>query len=60
MRNEPGVCAVCGSEDIEYGHLVDTEPIYVYYPITCNACGAKSEERYEMTHIGTFAEGEDE
>ena len=58
MRNETGVCAACGSKNIEYGKLVDTAE-EVYYPITCNDCGAKSREVYDLIHIGTFEEGEE-
>lgn len=58
MRDETGVCAACGSGNIEYGKLVDTAN-EVYYPITCNDCGAKSREVYDLIHIGTYEEGEE-
>jgi ribosomal protein L40E len=59
MRHETGVCAKCGSSNIRYGKLKDTGDYYVYYPIVCRECGARSEERYDLVHIGTYAEGED-
>ena len=58
MRNETHVCATCGSHRVEYGPLVDTGE-EVYYPLTCQDCGAKSEERYDLIHVGTYAEGEE-
>lgn len=54
MTTEIGVCAVCGSDDIEYGPITDDGNDYVYYPITCNECGARSEERYDLEYIGTY------
>ena len=59
MKDETGVCGACGSSNIEYGKLVDTGDYYVFYPITCKDCGAKSEERYDLIHIGTYVEGEE-
>lgn len=45
-----GECPVCGSEELEYRHVQDTDG-GVCYPWACNTCGATGEEVYELTFI---------
>lgn len=49
---EQGRCPYCGSENIDWGFA---EPVdnMMSYPMTCNKCGKKSIEWYEMIYIET-------
>ena len=59
MKRERGVCAICGSHNVDWGPLHDTGDAYVYYKIICKDCGAKSEERYDLMFLGTYREDEE-
>lgn len=60
MKGETGICAACGSRNVDWGKLTDTGDAYVYYPVVCKDCGAHSEERYDLLFMGTYAKGEDD
>ena len=61
---EQGVCPVCGSLNIDYGHIeehndIDSEVATeagVYYPSTCLDCGCKFKEIYELEYAGSEIE----
>jgi len=49
-----GVCAYCKSDDIEYEKGLDNRvklilnENYFYFPMTCNKCGKKTREYYNI------------
>lgn len=49
LKNTPGLCAWCGSEDIEYKNL---NPIFdgdfIKFKFICNNCGKKSIEVFHL------------
>lgn len=45
--HEPGICPVCGSEDLDYGVLIPYGNS-ISYPWTCNHCHAKGNEVYDL------------
>ena len=58
MRSCLGECAVCNSDDVEYGVLVQ-ESGQVYYPIHCNKCGSDGKEWYELEYVETIVQKEE-
>jgi len=48
---QEGVCPNCKSEYIDYD-LCEFEPAAVCYPATCNDCGCRWEEWYELQFSG--------
>jgi len=52
VKEEIGVCPVCGSEDLHYEAL-ELDNDSVYYPFTCADCEARGEEWYELTYLYT-------
>lgn len=47
IPNEPGICRVCGSNDIDYGEMnVDGES--VGYDWTCQQCNSEGKEWYSL------------
>ena len=55
FTQEHGRCPYCGSEDIDWG---SAEPVdnMMSYPMTCNKCGKKSIEWYEMIYTSTIGD----
>lgn len=49
-----GTCPCCGSEDIEYGAFEVDMPTGIYYPCTCNECGATFDEWYNVSFEGQW------
>ena len=43
--NEPGRCPKCGNCSLSYETNVD-DSYGIYYPYTCDDCGATGKERY--------------
>jgi transcription elongation factor Elf1 len=50
-----GACPHCGSQDINYGRMVDTGDD-VYYPLVCAACGKHAHEVYGLEFVGMYTE----
>lgn len=48
-----GSCAYCGSEELTYGAIEFSDGNMIYYPFTCDECGAEGKEWYEMTYSCT-------
>lgn len=48
---EAGKCR-CGSEDLEYGSMKIQDEM-VFYPFTCNECGADGKEWYHLEYNET-------
>lgn len=48
-----GTCGKCGSEDLDYGAMKLTGDCMVYYPFTCNGCGAEGKEWYNLDYNST-------
>lgn len=53
MKQEQGICPVCGSENLSYG-VIDVTDVGVFYPATCEDCGANFEEHYDLTFAGHY------
>jgi predicted nucleic-acid-binding Zn-ribbon protein len=43
-------CPKCGSDNIDYGSIVDVTPsiLAVYYPVECLDCGYTGKEYYNL------------
>jgi len=50
---ELGVCPVCGSECLTY-ECMEADETGNIYPWTCDDCGAKGKETYEVTFTGHY------
>jgi hypothetical protein len=59
MFIQPGVCAKCGSENIDY-HLAEPDDSMLCYPYDCLDCGVYGEEWYELVFIENKVEEEGE
>lgn len=46
--HEPGICPVCGNEDLDYGILTPYGDS-ISYPWTCHHCHTKGNEIYDLT-----------
>jgi hypothetical protein len=59
MKFIAGVCAKCGSENLDYDN---SEPLDngIIYPYICLACDAEGEERYELVFIENIVNEEGE
>lgn len=55
---EEGVCPVCGQARLEYGCIETTDDM-IFYPWTCEHCGASGEEWYKLTFAGHNVDTED-
>ena len=53
IKAQTGVCPICQSEEVSYGslELCDND---VYYPVTCDKCGASFREFYELKFVGHY------
>jgi len=50
ITNEPGICRVCGSHDIDYGEMnVDGDT--VGYDWNCVECNSDGTEWYSLTFV---------
>ena len=59
QKVDQGMCAKCGSTDVDYGHMeLDAES--VYYEMSCNDCGVSMHEWYDLTYSGTDVMSEDD
>jgi len=52
LSNEAGKCPCCGSDDLDYEGMEPEDNNMVYYPWTCNDCGATGEEWYTLEFSG--------
>lgn len=50
VPNEPGICRVCGSNDIDYGDM-DIDGDSVAYDWTCEECNSDGIEYYSLTFV---------
>lgn len=57
ISNNPGMCAACGSELLEYGKP-KLDGTHMIYPYTCETCAAVGEELYELSLVENRAERE--
>ena len=50
-----GRCSKCNSEDLDYGAL-EIDGKMLYYPFTCESCGAEGKEYYCLEYTETIME----
>lgn len=55
METKQGKCPKCNKDDLDYGSL-EIEDDSIYYPYTCNDCGLKGREWYNLYFIGHWDE----
>lgn len=51
MDFKQGICPLCGSENLDYGVLQPDDDC-IYYPCTCDDCGATFKEYYSLDFSG--------
>ena len=50
-----GRCSKCNSEDLDYEAVeINGEMLYLYYPFTCESCGAEGKEYYCLEYTETI------
>lgn len=53
MAQMQGTCPICNSTNLTYGTIEITD-VGVFYPATCEDCGADFEEHYNLSFAGHY------
>jgi hypothetical protein len=57
VGHEPGICPVCGSDNLEWGDD-EKEGEHLFYEFTCGDCNSSGSELYRMEYIDTEVKAE--
>jgi hypothetical protein len=55
IGDTPGICPVCGSDELEWGES-DHDIDYVHYEFVCRDCGAEGRDEYVATYSRTIVD----